>query len=154
MQDRPVLSYKIVDKRIGQEWPMPAYETDGSAGLDIRACVDEPKELKPGDVMLISSGLSIHIGRSDLCAMLLPRSGLGHKNGLILGNGTGLIDSDYQGTWFVSMWNRGKESFIIEPGMRIAQMVFVPVVQISLKEVTDFSETARGAGGFGHSGTI
>lgn len=154
MENRPTLSYKIIDKRIGQQWPMPAYETEGAAGLDIRACIDEPKELKPDEVLLVSSGLSIHIGRPDLCAMLLPRSGLGHKNGLILGNGTGLIDSDYQGTWFVSMWNRGKESFVIEPGMRIAQMVFVPIVQVTLVEVENFSETNRGSGGFGHSGTL
>ncbi|MDR7194510.1 dUTP diphosphatase [Luteimonas terrae] len=147
-----VLDIRILDARFGQQWPLPAYATDGSAGLDLRAALDEPLTLLPGDVSLVPSGLSIHIGDPGLCAMVLPRSGLGHKHGIVLGNGTGLIDADYQGPLMISVWHRGKDAFTIEPGDRIAQLVLLPVVRATLNVVDTFVETTRGAGGFGHSG--
>lgn len=143
---------KLIDNRLGHEFPLPDYATSGSAGMDICACLQEPLVLGPGDSSLIPSGFAIHIDEKDLAAILLPRSGLGHKKGIVLGNLVGLIDSDYQGEVFVSCWNRGRESFTINPGDRIAQMVFVPVVQAAFEVVTDFYESVRGAGGFGHSG--
>lgn len=146
------IKLKVLDERVGREFPLPAYATAGSAGLDMRACLDEPVTLAPGGTFLVPTGIAIHIADPGLAAVLLPRSGLGHKHGIVLGNLTGLIDSDYQGQIFVSLWNRGGESFTIEPGERIAQMIFVPVVQTRFEIVTDFEESHRGAGGFGHSG--
>jgi dUTP pyrophosphatase len=143
---------RILDPRIGKEFPLPAHATHGSAGMDLRACIDAAIVLAPGAAELIPTGISIFIGDPDLAAVLLPRSGLGHKNGIVLGNLVGLIDSDYQGPLMVSVWNRGAASFTINPGDRIAQMVFVPVVQVAFDMVEDFSATARGAGGFGSSG--
>ncbi|WP_455376742.1 dUTP diphosphatase [Kaarinaea lacus] len=146
------IQLKILDDRIGTQLPLPAYATDGSAGMDLRACIDEPIELSPGSTELIPTGMAIHINDPGLAAVLLPRSGLGHKHGIVLGNLTGLIDSDYQGQLFVSCWNRGQTTFTINPGERIAQMVFVPVVQASFEIVAEFDESNRGAGGFGHTG--
>jgi dUTP pyrophosphatase len=146
------IQLKILDDRLGSEFPLPAYATDGSAGMDIRACLDESLELAPGDSHLVPSGFAMHLADPGLAAVLLPRSGLGHKHGIVLGNLTGLIDSDYQGQVFVSVWNRGDKPFTIEPGERIAQMVIVPVVQARFEIVTDFEESKRGAGGFGSSG--
>lgn len=146
------IELKILDARIGNKFPLPRYGTDGAAGLDLVACLDAPLTLKPGDTHLIPTGIAIHIGDAGLAAVLLPRSGLGHKHGIVLGNLVGLIDSDYQGQIFVSCWNRGKEAFTIEPGDRIAQMVFVPVVQAEFEIVPDFEASRRGAGGFGHTG--
>lgn len=146
------IQLKILDDRIGTQLPLPAYATDGSAGMDLRACIDEPIELSPGSTELIPTGMAIHINDPGLAAVLLPRSGLGHKHGIVLGNLTGLIDSDYQGQLFVSCWNRGQTTFTINPGERIAQMVFVPVVQASFEIVAEFDESDRGAGGFGHTG--
>lgn len=143
---------KILDERLGDEFPLPHYATDGSAGLDMRACLDQPLTLAPGETELLPTGLAIHIGDPGLAAVLLPRSGLGHKYGIVLGNLTGLIDSDYQGQVYVSCWNRGSEPYVIEPGDRIAQMVFVPVEQVSFDIVDEFHESERGEGGFGHSG--
>lgn len=147
------LQVKILDPRIGHEFPLPSYATTGSAGMDLRACLDEPLDLQPGQTVLIPTGLSVYVEDPSLCAMLLPRSGLGHKHGVVLGNLVGLIDSDYQGPLMVSCWNRGDKNFIIEPGERIAQMVLVPVVQAEFEIVENFEETDRGEGGFGHSGT-
>ena len=147
-----VLDVRVLDARFGQQWPLPAYATDGSAGLDLRAALDEPLTLLPGDASLVPSGLSIHIGDPGLCAVVLPRSGLGHKHGIVLGNGTGLIDADYQGPLMISVWHRGKDAFTIEPGDRIAQLVLLPVVRATLNVVDTFVETTRGTGGFGHSG--
>ena len=147
-----VIELKILDKRLGNEFPLPEYATDGSAGVDMRACLDEALVLEPGNTELIPTGMAIHIGDPSLAAMLLPRSGLGHKHGIVLGNLVGLIDSDYQGQVFVSCWNRGGDSFTIQPGERIAQMVLVPVVQARFEIVDEFDPSARGAGGFGHSG--
>ncbi|MEM9056329.1 MAG: dUTP diphosphatase [Pseudomonadota bacterium] len=147
------IKLKILDPRLGSEFALPAYATDGSAGLDLRACLDGPLDLQPGATELIPTGLAIHIDDSGLAAVLLPRSGLGHKHGLVLGNLVGLIDSDYQGQVFVSCWNRGQAAFRIEPGDRICQMVFVPVVQAAFEVVESFVESRRGDGGFGHSGT-
>ncbi len=147
------LQVKILDPRIGHEFPLPSYATTGSAGMDLRACVDEPVNLLPGETLLIPTGLSVYIEDPSLCAMLLPRSGLGHKHGVVLGNLVGLIDSDYQGPLMVSCWNRGDKSFTINPGERLAQMVLVPVVQAEFDIVEEFAETDRGEGGFGHSGT-
>ncbi|MCK4950844.1 MAG: dUTP diphosphatase [Gammaproteobacteria bacterium] len=146
------IQLKILDSRIGTDFPLPDYATDGSAGMDLRACLDEPVTLNPGDTHLIPTGLAIHIGDPSLAAVLLPRSGLGHKHGIVLGNLVGLIDSDYQGQLFVSCWNRGSEPFTVEVGERIAQMVMVPVVHASFEVVEEFSDSSRGAGGFGHTG--
>jgi len=143
---------KILDSRLGDEFPLPDYATDGSAGMDLRACLDEPLPLTPGDTALIPTGVAIHMEDPELASVILPRSGLGHKHGIVLGNLVGLIDSDYQGQIFVSCWNRGQTEFTIQPGERIAQMVFVPVVRAAFECVEDFSETERGAGGFGHTG--
>jgi dUTP pyrophosphatase len=152
MSKLPKLAVKILDPRIGQEIPFPTYATQGSAGMDLRACIDESYTLEPGETKLIPTGLAIHIEDPNLCAMLLPRSGLGHKHGVVLGNLVGLIDSDYQGQLMVSCWNRGNTAFVIEPSERIAQMVLVPVVQAQLSVVEDFDASIRGEGGFGHSG--
>lgn len=143
---------KILDERIGKDIPLPEYATDGSAGMDLRACLDAPLTLQPGQTELVPTGIAIYIEDPGLAAMLLPRSGLGHKHGIVLGNLTGLIDSDYQGQLFVSTWNRGNEAFTIEPGERIAQMIIVPVVQVAFEQVEEFDASHRGAGGFGHSG--
>jgi dUTP pyrophosphatase len=150
-QPRP-LKVRILDARIGSTFPLPAYATSGSAGLDLRACLDGPLALEPGRAQLIPTGLAIHIEDPGLAAVILPRSGLGHKHGIVLGNLVGLIDSDYQGPLMVSCWNRGQQPFTIQPGERIAQLVVVPVVQVALEVVQDFTDSARGAGGFGHSG--
>jgi len=147
-----VIKLKILDARLGDEFPLPEYATEGSAGVDLRACLDEAVTVSPGDTVLIPTGMAIHIGDPSLAAVLLPRSGLGHKHGIVLGNLVGLIDSDYQGQVFVSCWNRGSEPFVVQPGERIAQMVLVPVVQARFEVVEDFEESQRGAGGFGHSG--
>jgi deoxyuridine 5'-triphosphate nucleotidohydrolase len=147
-----VIKLKILDPRLGGEFPLPEYATAGSAGLDMRACLDGPLVLEPGQTELLPTGLAIHIDDPGLAAVLLPRSGLGHKHGIVLGNLVGLIDSDYQGQVFVSAWNRGSQAFTIQPGERIAQMVIVPVVRARFEVVEDFSASARGAGGFGHSG--
>ncbi|MFY3768887.1 Deoxyuridine 5'-triphosphate nucleotidohydrolase [Providencia manganoxydans] len=146
------IDLKILDPRIGNEFPLPTYATSGSAGLDLRACLDTPIDLAPGQTELIPTGLAIHIADEQLAAVILPRSGLGHKHGVVLGNLVGLIDSDYQGQLMVSVWNRGNQTFTIEPGERLAQMVFVPVVQAQFNIVDDFDATERGTGGFGHSG--
>ena len=146
------IELKILDARVGDEYPLPHYATEGSAGLDMRACIDEPLTVSPGDTVLIPSGVAIHIGDPGLAAVLLPRSGLGHKHGLVLGNLTGLIDSDYQGQVFVSIWNRSDRDYEISPGERIAQMVFVPVEQVQFNVVEEFDDSSRGEGGFGHSG--
>lgn len=143
---------RILDSRVGDVFPLPEYATDGSAGVDLRACLDAPLKLAPGKTELIPTGIAIHIGDANLAATILPRSGLGHKHGIVLGNLVGLIDSDYQGQLFVSCWNRGSDTFTIEPGERIAQMVFVPVVQVEFEVVDEFDASARGEGGFGHSG--
>lgn len=146
------IDVKVLDERIGREFPMPTYATDGSAGLDLRACLDAPLILAPGESHLIRTGLAIHIADPGLAGLVLPRSGLGHKHGIVLGNLVGLIDSDYQGELMVSCWNRGHESFTVQPGERIAQYVLVPVVQAEFRLVDEFDATARGAGGFGSSG--
>jgi dUTP pyrophosphatase len=147
-----IVKIKLLDPRIGKEFPLPQHATAGSAGMDIRACLKEPLTLKPGDTALIPSGLAIHIGDPGYAAVLLPRSGLGHKHGIVLGNLVGLIDSDYQGEVLVSCWNRGQTEFTVNPGERIAQMVILPVVQAQFEVVSEFEESKRGAGGFGHSG--
>jgi len=146
------LKVRILDARVGQTLPLPAYATDGSAGMDLRACLDAPVPLAPGQTQLIPTGLAIHIDDPGLAAVILPRSGLGHKHGIVLGNLVGLIDSDYQGQLMVSCWNRSAQSFTVRPGERIAQLVVVPVLQVELEVVADFEQSARGAGGFGHSG--
>jgi deoxyuridine 5'-triphosphate nucleotidohydrolase len=150
-QRRP-LKVRILDARIGKEFPLPQYATGGSAGLDLRACIDAPLLLEPGKAELLPTGLSIYVEDPGLAAVILPRSGLGHKHGVVLGNLVGLIDSDYQGPLMVSVWNRGREPYTVQPGERIAQLVVVPVVQVDLEVVEDFTATSRGAGGFGHSG--
>ena len=147
------IQLKILDSRIGDSIPLPHYATDGSAGLDMRACIDEPLTVAPGETVLVPTGLAIHIADPGLAAVLLPRSGLGHKHGLVLGNLTGLIDSDYQGQVFISCWNRGQKAYEIAPAERIAQMVFVPIEQVRFEVVQEFGESQRGEGGFGHSGT-
>ncbi|HEX3948449.1 MAG TPA: dUTP diphosphatase [Steroidobacteraceae bacterium] len=147
-----IIKLRILDPRIGREFPLPQYATAGSAGMDLRACIDRPLELQPGSAELIPTGVSIYIADPALAAMLLPRSGLGHKNGIVLGNLVGLIDSDYQGPLMVSVWNRGIQAFTVNPGDRIAQMIIVPVVQAAFEVVEDFSATGRGSGGFGSSG--
>ncbi|NQZ32310.1 MAG: dUTP diphosphatase [Oceanospirillaceae bacterium] len=146
------LQVKILDARIGNEFPLPAYATPGSAGLDLRACLDQALTVAPGETHLVPTGMAIHIADPALCAMILPRSGLGHKHGIVLGNLVGLIDSDYQGQLFVSVWNRGDTTFIMEPGERMAQLVLVPVVQAEFEIVDDFTASDRGEGGFGSSG--
>ena len=146
------LKVRILDARLGREFPLPAYATAGSAGMDLRACLDAPLALAPGRAELIPTGMAMHLDDPGLAAVILPRSGLGHKHGVVLGNLVGLIDSDYQGQLMVSCWNRAAETFIIQPGERIAQLVVVPVVQVALEVVESFDESARGAGGFGHSG--
>lgn len=146
------LQVRILDARLGSEFPMPDYATGGSAGVDLRACLDAPLTLNPGETELLPSGMAIHIGDPDLAAMILPRSGLGHKHGIVLGNLVGLIDSDYQGELMVSCWNRGQTAFTIEPGERIAQLILVPVVRAEFEVVEEFTATDRGQGGFGSSG--
>lgn len=146
------IAMKILDPRLGEAFPLPHYATDGSAGMDMRAMLEEPLQIAPGETHLIPTGLAIHIGDPSLAAVLLPRSGLGHKKGIVLGNLVGLIDSDYQGQIFISCWNRGNESFTVQVGERIAQMVFIPVVQAELEIVDDFDDSQRGEGGFGHTG--
>jgi dUTP pyrophosphatase len=150
---RRTLRVRILDSRLGSEFPLPHYATDGSAGLDLRALVQAPLRIVPGQAELIPTGLSIHLADPGLAAMILPRSGLGHKHGLVLGNLVGLIDSDYQGPLMVSCWNRGSAPYEIAVGERIAQLIIVPVVQVALEVVEDFDASARGAGGFGHSGS-
>lgn len=147
------LQARILDPRLGQQWPLPSYATEGSAGLDLRAMLNEPLTLEPGQTQLLPTGLAIHIADPALAAMILPRSGLGHKHGIVLGNLVGLIDSDYQGELMVSCWNRGQQPFTVEPGERIAQMILVPVVQANLEIVSAFDSSQRGAGGFGHTGS-
>lgn len=146
------IDVKILDPRVGKDFPLPAYATAGSAGLDLRACLSEAVTLQPGDTQLIGTGMAIHIADPGLAATILPRSGLGHKHGIVLGNLVGLIDSDYQGELMVSVWNRGQSAFTVEPGERIAQLVILPVVQADFNIVSEFTETDRGEGGFGHSG--
>lgn len=146
------IDVKILDPRIGQQFPLPTYATTGSAGLDLRACLDSVVTLAPGETTLLPTGLAIHLADPGMAAMILPRSGLGHKHGIVLGNLVGLIDSDYQGQLMVSVWNRGQTTFTIEPGERIAQMVLVPVIQAEFNVVDDFTDSNRGDGGFGHSG--
>ncbi|MGS0679999.1 dUTP diphosphatase [Shewanella sp. 125m-7] len=147
------IELKILDSRIGTEFPLPAYATPGSAGMDLRAITDTQLTIQPGETVLIPTGIAIHVADPSLAAIILPRSGLGHKHGIVLGNLVGLIDSDYQGPLMVSCWNRGSEPFTIEIGDRLAQLVFVPVVQAEFKLVDEFNQSDRGAGGFGHSGT-
>ena len=149
----PKTEIKILDSRIGKEIPLPAYATSGSAGMDLRACMETPLQIMPGETALVSTGISIYIHDPGMAAMLLPRSGLGHKHGIVLGNLVGLIDSDYQGPLMVSLWNRGSEAFEVNVGDRIAQLVIVPVVQTEFEVVEEFTATRRGAGGFGHTGT-
>ena len=146
------LQVKLLDARFGGEWPLPAYATEHSAGLDLRAALDAPRVLAPGAAALVPSGIAIHIGDSGLCAVILPRSGLGHKHGIVLGNGTGLIDADYQGPLMISAWNRGDAAYTISPGDRIAQLVLLPIMRAALQVVDTFEESARGDGGFGHTG--
>jgi dUTP pyrophosphatase len=146
------IKLKILDSRIGKEIPLPEYATSGSAGLDLRACLDEALEIKPGETHLVPTGMAIHIEDNAMAAVILPRSGLGHKHGIVLGNLVGLIDSDYQGQLFVSVWNRGHDNFTINVADRIAQLVFVPVVQAKFDIVEDFNESQRAEGGFGHTG--
>ena len=147
-----VLQLKVLDARFGTQWELPAYATEHSAGLDLRAALEAPLTMQPGDAALVPSGLSIHIADPALCAVILPRSGLGHKHGIVLGNLVGLIDSDYQGEIMVSVWNRGKDSFTLNPLDRLAQLVVVPVVQVAFNVVDEFDASLRGAGGFGSTG--
>ena len=146
------LEVRLLDPRYGDSWPLPAYATEASAGMDLRAALDAALVLEPGDAALVPSGLSIHVADPGLCALVLPRSGLGHRHGIVLGNGTGLIDADYQGPLLISVWNRGREAFTIQPGDRIAQLVLAPSVRATLKVVDTFAGSARGEGGFGHTG--
>lgn len=146
------LQMKVLDKRLGDTIPLPEYATNGSAGLDLRACLKEAVTIEPGETILIPTGMAIYIEDPSLAAMILPRSGLGHKHGIVLGNLVGLIDSDYQGELMVSCWNRGSTAFTIEIGERLAQLILVPIVQARFKQVEEFTATERGAGGFGHSG--
>jgi len=152
MPARIDLDVRVLDARLGQEWPLPEYATVGSAGLDLRACIDAPVHLAPGQSELISSGLAIHIGDCAVAGLVLPRSGLGTRHGIVLGNLVGLIDSDYLGPIMVSCWNRSSTGFTIAPGERIAQLLLVPVLQARLRVVMEFAQTARGEGGFGHTG--
>ncbi len=146
------IQIKILDPRLGKDFPLPDYSTDGSAGMDVRACLDETLTIQPGETRLIPLGFAMHVADRGLAAVLLPRSGLGHKHGIVLGNLVGLIDSDYQGQVYVSCWNRSDTPFRVEPGMRIAQLVFLPVVTAEWEVVTDFASSDRGDGGFGHTG--
>ena len=146
------LQVKLLDPRYGEEWPLPEYATEASAALDLRAALDAPLVLAPGDAALVPSGLAIHLADPALCALVLPRSGLGHRHGIVMGNGTGLIDADYQGPLLISTWNRGSAPFTIEPGDRIAQLLVLPIVRAGLQVVDTFAQSARGAGGFGHTG--
>lgn len=148
----PKIAVKILDPRLGTSLPMPTYATEGSAGMDLRALLDTALTLEPGETHLVRTGLAIHLADPGLAGMILPRSGLGHKHGIVLGNLVGLIDSDYQGELMISVWNRGSTSFTLEPGERLAQYVIVPVVQAELEVVEDFTDSLRGAGGFGSSG--
>jgi len=148
------IELKILDVRLGDSIPLPHYATDGSAGLDMRACIDAPVTVLPAETVLVPTGLAIHVADPGLAAVLLPRSGLGHKHGLVLGNLTGLIDSDYQGQVFISCWNRSQKAYEVQPGERIAQMVFVPVEQVKFEVVTEFGDSERGEGGFGHTGSV
>lgn len=150
---RPRIDFQVLDPRIGDTISLPHYATEGSAGMDLRACIDNTLQINPGETHLIPTGIAIHIDDPSLAATILPRSGLGHKHGIVLGNLVGLIDSDYQGQLFISCWNRGSEPFQIEIGDRIAQLVIVPVVQVELNQVDSFYQSQRGSGGFGHSGT-
>ena len=149
----PTVDFRCLDPRLGRDVPLPDYATAHSAGMDLRAMIQAPLELAPGDAELVPTGLAIHIGDPGLCATILPRSGLGHKHGIVLGNLVGLIDSDYQGELMVSCWNRGQSAFTIAIGERIAQLILVPVVQAHFQLVEQFDESERGAGGFGHSGS-
>lgn len=146
------IQLKILDPRVGADILLPHLATDGSAGMDMRACIDDELVVEPGETILIPTGMAIYIADNNLAAILLPRSGLGHKHGLVLGNLTGLIDSDYQGQVFISCWNRSKNAYVVKPGERIAQMVFIPVERVEFEVVDEFEETDRGEGGFGHSG--
>ena len=148
------IKLKILDDRIGKEFPLPEYATAGSAGVDLRACIDAPIIIKPGETQLIPTGIAIHIEDTNLAATILPRSGLGHKQGIVLGNLVGLIDSDYQGPLMVSCWNRSENAFTLTPGERLAQLVFLPIVQATFEVVDSFDSSLRGIGGFGHSGTL
>jgi dUTP pyrophosphatase len=152
MTNRKKIQLKILDERIGTEYPLPSYGTPGSAGIDLRAIIDEPLSLAPGQTELIPTGLSIYIADPNIAATILPRSGLGHKHGIVLGNLVGLIDSDYQGPLMISCWNRGNSVFSIMPGDRIAQLVFLPVIQVDFESVSDYTRSQRGEGGFGHTG--
>ncbi|MBM23640.1 MAG: dUTP diphosphatase [Gammaproteobacteria bacterium] len=149
---KKIIDVKIIDQRVLDDFGVPDYQTDGSAGIDLKACINETIDLAPGETELIPSGIAIHINDPHLAAVILPRSGLGHKHGLVLGNLVGLIDSDYQGQIFISCWNRGNNSVLIEPGLRLAQMVFVPVEQVEFRIVEEFDLSQRGEGGFGHTG--
>jgi dUTP pyrophosphatase len=146
------IALKILDKRIGSEFPLPRYETADAAGLDLRACLTEALTIQPGETHLLPTGIAIHIGHANMAAVILPRSGLGHKHGLVLGNLVGLIDADYQGPLMVSCWNRGHAAYTVQPGDRVAQLVFMPIVRTKFALVEEFAETERGEGGFGHSG--
>ena len=146
------VDFRVLDARLGREFPLPAYATAQSAGMDLRAMVDAPVDLAPGDAQLVPTGLAIHIGDPALCAVIVPRSGLGHRQGLVMGNLVGLIDADYQGPLMISLWNRGRLPVTIAPGDRVAQLVFLPVVRAALREVDAFTDSARGQGGFGHTG--
>ena len=148
---KKIIDVKIIDQRVLDDFGIPSYQTDGSAGIDLKACINETIDLAPGETELIPSGIAIHINDPNLAAVILPRSGLGHKHGLVLGNFVGLIDSDYQGQIFISCWNRGNNSVLIEPGLRLAQMVFVPVEQVEFRIVEEFDVSQRGEGGFGHT---
>ena len=152
MSQPRAVEVKLLDPRFGDAWPLPAYATEASAGMDLRAALDAPLVLEPGDAALVPSGIALHLGDPTLCAVVLPRSGLGHRHGIVLGNGTGLIDADYQGPLLISVWNRGHETFTIQPGDRIAQVMVLPVVRVSLQVVDTFADSARGTGGFGHTG--
>ncbi len=153
MTSRPDIQLKILNDKIGDTIPLPAYATEGSAGVDLRACLDKSLTLNPGETKLIPTGIAIYLEDTSLAATILPRSGLGHKHGIVLGNLVGLIDSDYQGELMVSCWNRGQTKFVIEPGERIAQLVILPIVQANFSLVSGFSESERGVGGFGSTGT-